>query len=62
MLVAEDSILGLKAARAAGCKPVLIPDLQPMRKEWEPIVYTVCDSLADLIPLIESFAGAEPRP
>ncbi|MCI8567365.1 MAG: HAD family phosphatase [Lachnospiraceae bacterium] len=62
VLVAEDSILGLKAARAAGCKPVLIPDLQPMRKEWEPIVYTVCDSLADLIPLIESFAGAEPRP
>lgn len=57
VLVAEDSILGLKAARAAGCKPVLIPDLQPMRKEWEPIVYAVCGTLADMIPLIEGFGG-----
>ncbi len=57
VLVAEDSILGLKAAQAAGCKPVLIPDLQPMRQEWEPIVYTVCGSLADLIPLIEGLGA-----
>lgn len=61
VLVAEDSILGLKAARAAGCRPVLIPDLQPMRSEWEPIVYAVCDSLADLIPLIEGFETDLPR-
>lgn len=53
VLVAEDSILGLKAAQAAGCKPVLIPDLQPMRDEWKEILYAVCNSLTDMIALIK---------
>ena len=54
-MVIEDSVNGLTAARAAGCIPVMVPDLTP----YSPELSSVCDAhaerLIDVIPLLERF-------
>jgi len=52
-LVLEDSPVGIHAAHAAACIPVLIPDLIDANKETKELAHAVYPSLLDLIPLIE---------
>ena len=49
----EDSYNGLRAAAAAGMRPVMVPDMKPYVPELEPVVYRVFDSLLDVMRLIE---------
>ena len=51
VLVVEDSINGLKAAKAAGMATVLVPNRSvPPAPGWEPFADLVLDRLADLDP------------
>lgn len=49
----EDSYNGLRAAAAAGMIPIMVPDMKPPIPELEGAVYCVCDSLFDVIGVIE---------
>lgn len=57
-LVLEDSANGIRAAHAAGTLPVLVPDswegeaLVPFPEEFKGLLYAVCDSLLEVIPLL----------
>lgn len=51
-IVAEDSINGLKAARAAGAISCMIPDLTPYTEELAPICDHVSPSLLDCRKII----------
>ncbi len=53
-LVVEDSVNGLKAAKAAGAFSCMIPDLTPYTEELAPFCDYVCDSLLDCMALIET--------
>lgn len=46
-LVAEDSINGLRAAKAAGAVACMIPDLTPYSQELSPLCDLVCTSLLE---------------
>ena len=52
-LVLEDSPNGLRAARAAGCKAVVVPDITPIPPESEGLWAARAATLADVIPLLE---------
>lgn len=52
-IAVEDSYNGLRAAATAGMLPVMVPDMKPYVPELEKTVYRVCDSLLDVIDLIE---------
>ena len=52
-LVLEDSINGLKAAKAVGAVSCMVPDLTPYTQELAPVCDYVCKSLLECIPLIE---------
>ena len=52
-LVLEDSPNGLRAARAAGCKAVVVPDITPIPPESEGLWAACAATLADVIPLLE---------
>ena len=52
-LVLEDSPNGLRAARAAGCKAVVVPDIPPIPPESEGLWAARAATLADVIPLLE---------
>ncbi|MBQ2115619.1 MAG: HAD-IA family hydrolase, partial [Lachnospiraceae bacterium] len=47
-IAVEDSPNGIKSAYAAGCKPVMVPDLTQPDKEIMPLLYGVADTLADI--------------
>lgn len=47
-LAVEDSYNGLRAAHAAGMKPVMVPDLLPPTEEIAPLLYRCFDSLTDM--------------
>jgi HAD superfamily hydrolase (TIGR01509 family) len=49
----EDSPNGIKSAYAAGCKPIMVPDLTPPDEEIKPLLYSVCDSLEDVIDILK---------
>lgn len=53
-MVLEDSYNGVRAGRAGGFVTVMVPDLQPADDEMRQKADAVCDSLADVIPLLES--------
>lgn len=51
-LALEDSPAGIQSAKAAGCLPVLVPDLDQPSPEIFPLLYALADSLSDAIPLL----------
>ena len=52
-LVLEDSPNGLRAARAANCKAVVVPDLTPAPSPSEKLWDAKAATLLDVIPLLE---------
>lgn len=52
-LALEDSQNGIKSASSAGCKTVMVPDLDEPAKEIVPLLYDVADNLCDVIRIIE---------
>ncbi len=53
-IAVEDSPNGIKSAYAAGCLPVMVPDLTQPDEELRPLLYAVADSLADIKKLISA--------
>ena len=53
----EDSPNGIKSAYAAGCRPVMVPDLTLPDEEVTPLLYGVADTLADLKKIIECYCS-----
>lgn len=53
-LVLEDSSNGLRAARAAGIKAIMVPDLIEPTAELRGIACAVCESLHEVIPFLEA--------
>lgn len=51
-IAVEDSPNGIKSAYAAGCKPVMVPDLTQPDEEVRPLLYAVVDSLADITGIL----------
>ena len=55
-VVLEDSYNGLRAAHAGGFIPIMVPDIAPPTEEMRTICLAICDTLADVIPLLEEDA------
>lgn len=53
-MVVEDSINGLKAARASGAFSCMVPDLTTYSEDLKPICDFVCEDLTSCISLLES--------
>lgn len=49
----EDAPAGIRAAYAAGMKPILIPDLVAPTPEIEALLYETCDTLLGVIGILE---------
>lgn len=49
----EDSQNGIRSAHAAGCKTVMVPDLDEPSAEIMPMLYDVANGLADVVRIIE---------
>ena len=50
-LAIEDSMAGIRSAHAAGCWPVLVPDLDGSNEEMRKMLYAEADSLLGIIEL-----------
>ena len=57
-VVLEDSYNGIRAAHAAGMRPIMVPDLLPPTPEVERLLYRRVDSLNDVIPILEELRRA----
>lgn len=53
-LIVEDSINGLKAARASGGISCMIPDLTPYTDDLKSVCDYVCEDLTGCIPILDS--------
>lgn len=53
-LVLEDSYNGVRAGRAGGFVTIMVPDREPADDEMREKADAVCETLADVIPLLES--------
>ena len=49
----EDSPNGIRSAHAAGCKPIMIPDLSQPDEETKKLLYACCDDLSKVIDVIQ---------
>lgn len=61
-IAVEDSPNGIKSAYAAGCRPVMVPDLTPPDEEIRPMLYAVVDSLADMIGILTDMGKSDINP
>lgn len=52
-VVVEDSPNGVRAGHAAKMFTVMIPDLHPCTAELRPLLWHLCDTLTELVPLID---------
>ena len=52
-VVVEDSPNGVRAGHAAKMFTVMVPDLHPCTEELRALLWQVCDTLTDIIPLID---------
>ena len=50
----EDSQNGIKSASSAGCKTVMVPDLDGPSEEIKPLLYDVADGLKDVVNIIRN--------
>ena len=53
-VVVEDSPNGVRAGHAAGMYTVMVPDLHPCTAELRSLLWQLCDTLTDLVPLIDN--------
>lgn len=51
--VLEDSVAGIKSAKAAGMYPILIPDVVPANDETRALSFAVLNSLLEIEPVID---------
>lgn len=50
----EDSQNGIRSAHAAGCKTIMVPDLDQPTQEIKPLLFDTADGLEDVIRIIDS--------
>lgn len=51
-IAVEDSPNGIRSAYAAGCMPVMVPDLTEPDEELKPLLYAIARTLADIQEII----------
>ncbi|NLS84607.1 MAG: HAD family phosphatase [Ruminococcaceae bacterium] len=51
-IVLEDSYNGIRAGHAAGCKAIMIPDMDPPTPEMEQLAFAILPSLREVIDFI----------
>lgn len=56
-LALEDSVNGVRSAAAAGCKTVLVPDLDDPRDELSELLYDIADGLWDVARILRVESG-----
>ena len=50
----EDSPNGVRSAHSAGCRTVMVPDLDAPSEEIKPLLYDVADGLWDVVRVLEN--------